>query len=253
MPTEFRAPASAAFAIGDAAANTVAPGQVRVCNTGSDATFDVLLLAGPGTVAGADYAIAAGACRVVAEDLASFEDFTLLTVTQDPATSLQSVTCSSLDGPCGFANGDVVIVNAFIGVLLTFSNAAPPPPPPPQPEVEQVGSQGCGSGYWKQSHHLDSWEGHAPTDGFNATFGVGTEWFPDSFTLLDALKKGGGGKFALGRAAVAALLNASSADVAYPLLSDEIISAVQGVYPGGNVGALASELDGHNNLGCPLR
>jgi hypothetical protein len=94
--------------------------------------------------------------------------------------------------------------------------------------------------------------GHAPADGFNATFSIGTDWFPDSFTLLDALKKGGGGKYALGRAAVAALLNASSSDVAYALTTEGVISAVQEAYANGGIGTLVSELDGYNNGGCPL-
>ncbi|MBW2504022.1 MAG: hypothetical protein JRE16_05570, partial [Deltaproteobacteria bacterium] len=69
--------------------------------------------------------------------------------------------------------------------------------------------EGCTPGYWKQAHHFDSWTGFEPDDSYEAVFGVSATC-QDGLTLLEALKKGGGGECALGRHAVAALLNASN-------------------------------------------
>ena len=64
--------------------------------------------------------------------------------------------------------------------------------------------EGCTPGYWRQPHHFDSWvpAGHSPTDSFNAVFGVSATGNP---TLLQAVKKKGGGEKALLRHATAAL------------------------------------------------
>ena len=70
--------------------------------------------------------------------------------------------------------------------------------------------EGCTPGYWKT--HPDNWVGYDPTELFNNVFGVVD---PDDLTLMEALWAGGGGKYALGRHAVAALLNAAHPDVDY--------------------------------------
>ena len=69
------------------------------------------------------------------------------------------------------------------------------------------GDVGCTPGYWKQVRHFDSWVNYSPDDIFSDVFGVGP-----AVTLLEALKTGGGGEAALGRHAVAALLNANALD-----------------------------------------
>jgi hypothetical protein len=117
--------------------------------------------------------------------------------------------------------------------------------------VESVGGQGCTPGYWKQPHHFDSWAatGYDSDDPFDDTFGVAL--FP-SLTLLDALRQGGGKDRALGRHAVAALLNGSSPDVSYAYSAAEIIAAVQGAMASGDYGTTKDLLDSENNQGCPL-
>src|SRR4051812_5285055 len=86
---------------------------------------------------------------------------------------------------------------------------------------EKLGTQGCTPGYWKQSHHFDSWPaGIAPTDLFGPTF-LNTSTFA-TMTLLAVLEQGGGGDKALGRHAVAALLNALSPGVDYPYTSAQV-------------------------------
>jgi len=79
-------------------------------------------------------------------------------------------------------------------------------------------------------------------------------------TLLDALNyQGGSGTTGavriLLRAAVAALLNASNPNVAYPRTAASIIADVNAALASGNRNtmlSLATALDQDNNLGCPL-
>jgi hypothetical protein len=105
--------------------------------------------------------------------------------------------------------------------------------------------QGCTPGYWKQPHHLDSWEGYAPGQYFDDVFGVGPH-----ITLLDALWARGGGENALVRHAVAALLNAAHSEVCFD--APDAQTAIG--YISGHWGArwLKDFLAGHNESGCPL-
>ena len=125
----------------------------------------------------------------------------------------------------------------------------------------QTGTQGCTPGFWKQDFHFGFWTGHSPTDTVGSVF---TGALPElsGETLLDALQ-GGGGPGLLGkekillRAAVAALLNASSSSVSYPFTSAQIITAVNAALATGNqttINNLATLLDNANNGsgGCPI-
>jgi len=109
------------------------------------------------------------------------------------------------------------------------------------------GGQGCTPGYWKQKQHFDSWVKYKPTDSFAAIFGV-----PYNLTLLQALEKGGGGKEALGRHAVAALLNAAANGVSYYYIEREIIAMVQQAWATGNYETPKNLLAAENERGCPL-
>lgn len=117
--------------------------------------------------------------------------------------------------------------------------------------VESLGGQGCTPGYWKQSHHFDSWAatGYAPSELFDTVFSV--TLFP-SLTLLDALNQGGGHEKALGRHAVAALLNASSPDVSYAYSAAEVIALVQSAVASGDYETAKDLLASENEQGCPL-
>ena len=112
--------------------------------------------------------------------------------------------------------------------------------------------QGCTPGYWRQDQHFDSWvpTGYAPSDDFEAVFGVNASFDPD--TLLDAVWLGGGGEFALARHAVAALLNAAHPDVNYQFTVAQVIAGVQNAYATGNFEPFKTQLDFANNAGCPL-
>ncbi|HEU0078599.1 MAG TPA: hypothetical protein VFQ76_13155, partial [Longimicrobiaceae bacterium] len=126
---------------------------------------------------------------------------------------------------------------------------------------QTLGEDGCTPGYWK--NHTDSWAGTGYTPG--QTVGSvlsGASAFPSlaSSTLLQALGFGGGSGTAgaaqiLLRAAVAALLNASHADVDYPATAASVIADVNAALASNSRStmlALAAELDADNNLGCPL-
>jgi hypothetical protein len=111
-----------------------------------------------------------------------------------------------------------------------------------------VSYQGCTPGYWKQDQHFDSWVAYETDDLYDAVFSV-----PYYKTLLEALKKGGGGENALGRHAVAALLNAANPGVSYAYTESDIIAMVQAAYaPGGDVEVTKNLLAAQNEAGCPL-
>jgi hypothetical protein len=143
-------------------------------------------------------------------------------------------------------SGDQLTATATVTERFHFDqirviSQCPPPPPP--------GDEGCTPGFWKQSQHLDSWVGFAPSDKFEAVFGVNV---PGDPTLLQALNARGGGINALERHAVAALLNASSPGVDYPLTVSEVIAKVQAAIANGTIEQTKNELESFNELGCPL-
>jgi hypothetical protein len=82
----------------------------------------------------------------------------------------------------------------------------------------------------------------------------------DHDILLVALSYRGGGSTPaaariLLRTSVAALLNAAHPDVNYPRTAAQVTGEVDATLAGGERAAmldLASQLDGDNNLGCPL-
>jgi hypothetical protein len=117
---------------------------------------------------------------------------------------------------------------------------------------ETLGQQGCTPGFWKQSQHFDSWTVYTQTDLFDTVFGVSA--FPN-LTLLGTLQLRGGGINALGRHAVAGLLNAVSPDVNYPITSTEVIAATQAAINSGDATLIEqtkNTLESYNQLGCPI-
>ena len=95
---------------------------------------------------------------------------------------------------------------------------------------------------------MDSWGvDYEPDDAFADVFGVSYEG-----TLLAALKAGGGGSAALGRHAVAALLNANNPDVSYAYSVNEIMSMVQSAFASGDFEFIKDQFAQENESGCPL-
>ena len=73
-------------------------------------------------------------------------------------------------------------------ITATATDSVTVNPPP--------GGEGCTPGYWKQTQHFDSWVGFAPSDWFDAVFGVDVTLRSrrsgtiDNPTLLEALNAG---------------------------------------------------------------
>lgn len=127
-------------------------------------------------------------------------------------------------------------------------------------QLEETGGEGCTPGYWKNhagiySHSKggqqkpSAWEDYSPTDGYDATFGVTSSF---GGTLIDAAKRGGGGEIALGRHAVAALLNAAHSGVSYAFTEAQVIALVQAAYASGDFTGAKDQLATENEQGCPL-
>jgi hypothetical protein len=116
--------------------------------------------------------------------------------------------------------------------------------------IEQMGGQGCTPGYWKQRHHFGSWTLYSPGDDYGDVFGVDPTF--DAETLLEVLRQGGGGEIALGRHAVAALLNSTNPDVDYAYSTAQVISIVQDAYATGEFNAAKNMLAYENETWCPL-
>jgi len=115
---------------------------------------------------------------------------------------------------------------------------------------------GLTPGYWK--NWPEAWVGYTTGQLVNTVFTLpSTLSSLGTSTLLQALDFGGGpgvsgGARILLRAAVAALLNAESPAVAYPLTTAQVISQVNAALASLNrdtMLALASQLDAWNNLG----
>jgi hypothetical protein len=114
---------------------------------------------------------------------------------------------------------------------------------------EKKGDEGCSQGYWKNHRH--SWPTPYDThDKYNEIFGVS---YDKDKTLLEALNSGGGGEYALGRQAVAALLNAAHPRVDYYYTESEVIDIVQDAYERDNFENAKNRLEKHNDQSnCPL-
>jgi hypothetical protein len=165
----------------------------------------------------------------------------------------------------GFGVAGLMSGVGFAGDTTSTGTTTEPPPttttePPPTTTAPPPGDEGCTPGFWKQEQHFDSWTGFSPGDTLESVFDVPDSLGLDSTTLLEALNFGGGpgvlgGAQILLRAGVAALLNAASPDVDYPLSTAEVISAVNAALASGDRDTmldLAADLDADNNLGCPL-
>ena len=126
------------------------------------------------------------------------------------------------------------------GVTAFFTNTEEIPPP---------GDEGCTPGYWKQPHHFGNWATYGQSDSYDGTFGVASSF---GGSLLDALKRGGGGENALGRHATAALLNAASSGVNAMYSTGQVIAMVQAAYASGDFESTKNMLAAANELGCPL-
>ena len=124
-----------------------------------------------------------------------------------------------------------------------------------------VCNEGCTPGYWKQSQHFGSWTApYTPSTHLRDIFVTSPVTLVPDDTLLEALNYQGGpgvpgATQILLRAAVAALLNASSPDVGFPVgvghVVDTTISRIETQYRP-TLLIRATYFDSLNNLYCPL-
>ena len=126
------------------------------------------------------------------------------------------------------------------------------------PATDQYGGgHGCTPGYWKQPQHFFRWGSIPQTQSFNATFGVtaAESGFANSFSLLDALKNGGGGLAALGRQGSAAYLNSRTPGMGFPYTTAQVISLVHDAIVSGSAKTIETTKDAlekANSLEGPL-
>ena len=125
----------------------------------------------------------------------------------------------------------------------------------------RTGNEGCTPGFWK--NHTEAWEEYAPDQLISSVFsfdaGVYTDLAGD--TLLEALNypetQNGSPQQILLKAAVAAILNAASEEIGYPLRRfgdpGNIIPTVNALLTSGDEQAMLDFkdiLDDANNLGA---
>jgi hypothetical protein len=113
--------------------------------------------------------------------------------------------------------------------------------------------EGCTPGFWKQEHHLRYWpEPYGPTRIVSGVFGLPVG---EAQTLLEALDLGGGGVAALLRQSTAALMNAGSPYVRYPLTAEEVILGFTAAYESADpvlIERMKDEFEQFNESVCPL-
>ena len=159
------------------------------------------------------------------------------------------------NAPAGAGAGDTVTVS--VDLVGTYDNGVVVPSGSitdsttvtlPEDCDPPVLSGGCTPGYWKAPQHFDSWPAGYTPDMLFADAG-----FDDAFpgmTLIQVLNLGGGGLNALGRATVAALLNAASGVSGFDVT--DVQDAFNELWDTELAEELKDILDFLNNLGCPL-
>lgn len=240
---------------GSPAANGIAQTEeFELCKYGSSATFSysVTPYGGPNKtnpgapITGTGLALNDGDCRVIALYGGNGAEVTVTETAAQSGFHLDRVTITIAPGG-GTSTVAGPSVTEFIsgtsggglrGALAEYFN-----------EADEAEGEGCTPGYWKQEHHFDSWPaGYLPGDLFSAYF---EDAFPGK-TLLQVLQQGGGKLIALGRHTVAALLNAASSGVDYPLSVQQVINAFNAGFPASNYGPLKGRFEELNQAGCPL-
>ena len=246
-PGAVSATASGTQALGGLVSADPTLTEIRVCRSASSnvsGNVDIVLVSGAGAVL-SPIALTPGECRTAAIDT-STSGGSSISVTDVTAGSVNPTLMrndnGSVSGPTAFSNGSQLFLNSFHGFTVTFTNTV------------STGNEGCTPGYWKQSQHFDSWVGYLTTDNFDTVFGV--NFFNPDLTLLEAVSQNGSSNpfAALGRNAVAALLNSTNPGVSYAYTTAQVIDIVQGdgAYAGLTIAQRTALLSTENVKGCPL-
>jgi hypothetical protein len=247
----------------DAEVKEPAPGTVVVCNFGPsyDATAGraadyTAAVTGGGTTRGSldfpAWSLDFNYCEIVWQ-ATSPTDTAVVSVSQTAAAGTQVSRMAVYQVP-QFSLTDVpatgtyqMLATANTGYIVKYFNSIVDVPPPPPP----VGGQGCTPGYWKRPRHFKNWTlPLTPTSRFSTVFGSSIF---GSMTLLDVLNEGGGRERALGRHAVAALLNATSAGVNYDLTEAQVRAEfLAALGSRTTIVTTKDRFQDFNQQGCPL-
>lgn len=130
--------------------------------------------------------------------------------------------------------------------LGACSSDGPAEPETDDPEITFVASgEGCAFTFWRAEENLVLWpEGRPPEHSAG-------DYFPE-MTYLDVLWLEGGGLNALGREAVAGILNAAHPDVQYGVTASQVRGAFMQAAASGEYESLRNVLEALNRRSCPL-
>lgn len=236
--------------------NSIRLEGAKVCKYGTDAdfTYDIVDRSTGGGDASDGFSLTAGECVLlvladgagadvtvteVVANLGADEQFDSLVVTTQDEGASAVVTSLGTPSATVTVHGSGGGFTTRAGAVFEFFNSVIP---------TTGGGEGCTPGFWKNRGLRLGWPApYAPGDSYDAVFGVASSF---GGTLLDAARRGGGGQSALGRHAVAALLNAASGDIAYDLTPAEVIALVQGAYSSGEFEDVKDALEAFNEQGA---
>lgn len=218
-----------------------ATNSFQLCKSGSAATFTYSVAGRPSV----EVSLEDGECRYLHTWDGAPGEFQTVTVTElaTYGTVLDSIVKDSITDYVPNRRPTLIGVATVTGVVYHSKGVIAHYYNSPLPPVE---TQGCTPGYWKQRQHFDSWVGYVPSQQFSSIF---ADAFPGQ-TLLQVLSAGGGGKTALGRHTVAALLNASAA--VSGLTTAQVVAAFNAAIDSGDFETQKNVFEGLNELGCPL-
>jgi hypothetical protein len=126
---------------------------------------------------------------------------------------------------------------------------SPPPSTTPPPTTQPPGGEGCTPGFWK-NRAVEFPAPYSPSTTLGSVF-TGLSAEDAALTFDEALGLNGGGLDALLRQAVAALLNAASADVDYPFTTTQVITMTNAAIASGDYESTKDLFDEANNLTAP--
>ena len=150
-------------------------------------------------------------------------------------------------------SGAMAISQTLWAKVLTLSGsvqiASPTPTATEVPTAETL--QGCSPGFWKQEQHFAQWPALYLPEGPLAE-ALGLDALEGNPSLLDGLQDGGGGLAALMRQAIAGILNAAHADLAYPYTVEEVLALIKAAFTTGEFEPVKDMFEAANESECPL-
>jgi len=150
-------------------------------------------------------------------------------------------------------SGAMAISQTLWAKVLTISGsvqiASPTPTATEVPTAETL--QGCSPGFWKQEQHFAQWPAPYLPEGPLAE-ALGLDALEGNPSLLDGLQDGGGGLAALMRQAIAGILNAAHADLAYPYTFEEVLALIEAAFTTGEFEPVKDMFEAANESECPL-